>query len=394
MSNDAPASRRILVVDDSTSVRYTVVNFIKRLGYEVLEAEDGKQALEVVEAESPDLVILDIHMPQMGGLDVLRTMRAYDRFKDIPVIVLTASADMKLVRQAAALQISGYLVKSSLSAGEVRKRISAIFSTPAAAPAPTRRLSSSLSVLLADNNEQQQQLLLGLLKKWGCLVEAVDSVAELLTAFKGGAGVDLILMNENLHDETGFAAAAAIRDREQDEGAERTPIILLSSQSREDVRSSAQEAGVDAYVGKPVDPGKLFQTLEGMASVDVALADTGPTDAGEVFDGEELLERVDGDVELLQRMTALYIRDYGDLLDRIRKGVAGKDAKEVHDATHTLKGMLGNLSARRGYAIAQELEGMAMEDSEKMEEALGRLQEQSEQLSRGLTAFVVALKES
>ena len=397
MSSDENTGRRVLVVDDSVAVRYTVVNIIQRMGYQVFEAEDGRKALALVKLENPDLIILDIHMPEMGGLDVLHSLRADDRHKETPVLVLTASADMKLVRRAAALQISGYLVKSSLSSSDIRKRISEIFSTSDAPETaiPGRRLSNSLNVLLADDDKQQQQLLVGLLQKWGCLVESVASGAELIAALKKSQGLDLILLNESLHDQDGFAAAAAIRNAEGDKGSDRAAIVLLSSRAMEEVWRRAQEAGMDAYVGKPVDAGKLFQTLEGIASVDLGSIESAPAAVvgGEVFDGEELLERVDGDVELLQRMTALYTRDYGELLSRIRQAIAAGDGKDFHDATHTLKGMLGNLSAHGGYAIAQELEGMAsMEDQAKLEEAVSRLQYQAESLSRSLTVFVTALK--
>ena len=396
MTAEAKSAKSILVANDSAAVRYTVVNMVQRTGYRVLEAENGKQTLAVVEAEKPDLIILDIHMPEMGGLEVLQWLRTSDRFKELPVIVLTASADMQDVRRAAVLQISGYLVKSSLSAADIRKRIDEVFEM-ASLPqieASQRRVSQCFEVLLADDDEQEQHLLVGLLQKWGCLVEVVPTASDLLSVMATHLPFDIVLISENLADGSGIETAAVAREHEKEAGANRAVIVLLSSRPMEEIWRPAQEAGMDAYLAKPVDPGKLFETLEGMGSVDVAIAEETPrADGDTVFEGEELLERVDADVDLLQRMTALYTRDYGGLLDRLRQAIAAGDGKEFHDATHTLKGMLGNLSAHGGYAIAQELEGLeSMEDPALVEDTYSRLKEQAEKVSRSLAAFVTALK--
>jgi DNA-binding response OmpR family regulator len=77
----------ILVVDDEPSIREVVSIYLSRAGYRVLVAEDGQTALKILQQESPDLVVLDLMLPQVDGLEITRRMRATG---DIPIIMLTA----------------------------------------------------------------------------------------------------------------------------------------------------------------------------------------------------------------------------------------------------------------------------------------------------------------
>ncbi len=82
----------ILIADDRPSSRELLGLVLERAGYEVLEAEDGHQALERALAGSPDLVLLDLQMPGLDGYGVLAALRAEARFAQLPVLALTASA--------------------------------------------------------------------------------------------------------------------------------------------------------------------------------------------------------------------------------------------------------------------------------------------------------------
>ena len=83
----------ILVVDDEEPVRMLLRDTLELDAYEVADAEDGPQALETFEERRPDGVILDIMMPGMSGIDVLRDIRSRPGGADLPVILLTAAGD-------------------------------------------------------------------------------------------------------------------------------------------------------------------------------------------------------------------------------------------------------------------------------------------------------------
>ena len=93
---------RILLVDDDPSGTEPVLRYIQRSGFDVATARDGREALSALSAgESPDLILLDVSMPGMSGLELLRVLRSYLRWQGIPVILLTAYADQAAVLRTA-----------------------------------------------------------------------------------------------------------------------------------------------------------------------------------------------------------------------------------------------------------------------------------------------------
>jgi two-component system, OmpR family, alkaline phosphatase synthesis response regulator PhoP len=84
--------KKILAVDDEKHIVRLVQANLDRAGYEVVCAYDGKEALQKVEEENPDLIVLDVMMPYMDGFEVLQNLRRNPATRDIPVIMLTAKA--------------------------------------------------------------------------------------------------------------------------------------------------------------------------------------------------------------------------------------------------------------------------------------------------------------
>jgi two-component system alkaline phosphatase synthesis response regulator PhoP/two-component system response regulator VicR len=85
-------AKKILAVDDERHIVRLVQVNLERQGYEVVTAFDGKEALEKVQSEQPDLIVLDVMMPYMDGFEVLQNLKRDPSTRDIPVIMLTAKA--------------------------------------------------------------------------------------------------------------------------------------------------------------------------------------------------------------------------------------------------------------------------------------------------------------
>jgi two-component system alkaline phosphatase synthesis response regulator PhoP len=104
-------ARRVLVVDDERSIRMLCRVNLAASGIEVLEASDGRQGLELARTERPDLVLLDVMMPELDGWSVARELAADEETRDIPIVFLTARADPADRRMGEQLGGVGYVVK-------------------------------------------------------------------------------------------------------------------------------------------------------------------------------------------------------------------------------------------------------------------------------------------
>jgi two-component system chemotaxis response regulator CheY len=105
---------KLLVVDDSSTMRRIIKNTLSRLGYtEILEAEDGAQAWEIMSDESSGVGILitDWNMPEMNGLELVKKVRGEQRYKDVPIIMVTTEGGKAEVITALKAGVNNYIVK-------------------------------------------------------------------------------------------------------------------------------------------------------------------------------------------------------------------------------------------------------------------------------------------
>ena len=104
-------TKTVLTVDDSRTMRDMLMLALKDAGYRVVQAEDGVHGLEVLQAESPDIVITDINMPRMDGFGFIEGMRADPHHKATPVLVLTTESDAAKKQRARDAGATGWIVK-------------------------------------------------------------------------------------------------------------------------------------------------------------------------------------------------------------------------------------------------------------------------------------------
>lgn len=118
---------KILVVDDFPTMRRIIRNLLRDLGFEsVEEAEDGAQALERLRGGNFDFVVSDWNMPNMDGLTMLQNIRADERLKDMPVLMVTAEAKKENIIAAAQAGANGYVVKP-FTAATLEEKINQVF---------------------------------------------------------------------------------------------------------------------------------------------------------------------------------------------------------------------------------------------------------------------------
>ena len=118
---------RVLVVDDFSTMRRIVRNILRQLGFQnMVEADDGTTAWEVLSREKIDFIVSDWNMPQMTGIELLRKVRASEQFAHIPFLMVTAEAQQENIIEAVQAKVSNYIVKP-FTADTMKQKIDKIF---------------------------------------------------------------------------------------------------------------------------------------------------------------------------------------------------------------------------------------------------------------------------
>lgn len=104
-------SKRALTVDDSKTMREMVSFTLKNAGFDVLEAEDGQQAVDVLKAGKVDVIVTDLNMPNMNGLELIRALRADPVHKFTPILMLTTESDGNKKEEGKNAGATGWIVK-------------------------------------------------------------------------------------------------------------------------------------------------------------------------------------------------------------------------------------------------------------------------------------------
>jgi two-component system chemotaxis response regulator CheY len=118
---------KILVVDDFSTMRRIVKNILRQLDFNnIVEADDGSTALDILQKEKIDMVVSDWNMPKMTGLELLKAIKSDDALKDIPFLMVTAEAQQENIIEAVKSGVSNYIVKP-FTAETLGQKIDQIF---------------------------------------------------------------------------------------------------------------------------------------------------------------------------------------------------------------------------------------------------------------------------
>jgi CheY-like chemotaxis protein len=128
----------ILIVDDEPIIRELFQRVLEHEGHTIVTAGNGREALEEVRHQVPDLILLDLNMPLMDGISFLRLLRRHMDWRKIPVVVMSAMADKHNISNAGSLGVRDYMLKAGFSLGSLRNRIAKYLE-----PVPEKELASA-----------------------------------------------------------------------------------------------------------------------------------------------------------------------------------------------------------------------------------------------------------
>ena len=129
---------RILLIEDDKFLRKACEVSLKKRGLTIITASDGEEGLRQAYACSPNLILLDMLMPKLSGMETLVALKKSEQTRDIPVVILSNSSVDSNIQKAKELGAAGYLVKASLSLRELGDRVLSYLEEAASAPGASK----------------------------------------------------------------------------------------------------------------------------------------------------------------------------------------------------------------------------------------------------------------
>jgi two-component system, sensor histidine kinase and response regulator len=349
--------RKILIVDDVGAARDSLALKLKLYSYETVSVGSVDEALEQLKHSSFNLVLADELMPMRGGLDLLAVLRNDSRHARLPLILMSLfgaehdttdhehrpnAIGLKPIRAAhLASLIDQVLTGKTPHAPNLK-------SFPQA-----RDTFRGNKILLVEDNPVNQRVAQRTLQNLAAEVTIANNGAEALERV-AAASFDVILMDCQMPVMDGFTATRRIRELESSRGSKRLPIIALTANVMSEDRENCIAAGMDAHLGKPIEPAQLIEALSRFLK---ARASAPP------IDREALRALTGGDAEFERELAETFVSSGDQCLAEIMAALSVSDFDTVRKRAHSLKGASANIHARDLSQAASSLEDAVRENS-------------------------------
>ncbi len=258
---------KILTVDDSKTVRIIVKKSFKSFDCDVVEAQNGVEGLAMAAKENPDIVLLDITMPVMDGVEMLTKLKSDPELKSIPVIMLTAEAGRENVMKIAKVGVRDYIVKPFKEDVLIDKVSRVIDLRPAGESAPAQKnIDDPMDILVV---EDQPAIIEQIKSGFGHTPWEVHGVASTGEAidFCQRKVPDCILISLSIPDDAAITLFRIIRSNAK---TKYVPLFGLSVKTALEEQQRAQQAGFSTIITKPIDFGDLESKIGKAVNLDTS----------------------------------------------------------------------------------------------------------------------------
>ena len=370
----------VLVVDDNALARDAISRTVEVLGWHSQSAEGGEQAVKLFEEQlregtHPSLVLVDWMMPDQDGAAVAREIKEIAQARGaetVPTVIMVTAYDQSQVEHSPDAAFVDLVVNKPLTAAGLKKAYATLKDTQAESLGLLTELSGELlrdkTLLVVDDNLFNRDVAKTILEGAGARVELAENGRQAVTWLQNsGSSVDAVLMDVQMPVLDGLEATKLLR---QDERFNQLPFIGMSAGAYQSDIDNAMNAGMNAYLTKPINVQSALKTLAEQLGIDVASvvpasAQNSPVERNHAFfDGKAALAFW-GSEEKVAHYLRLYVSEFNEMLDQ------GID--QISAATlHKLKGGAGTIYLYRLQTALKAAE-WAIKQNEDSESALKEL---------------------
>lgn len=258
---------KILTVDDSKTVRIIVRKAFKPYDCEILEAANGVEGLAIASKQAPDLILLDVTMPVMDGVEMLTKLKSDPQLKGIPVMMLTAEGGRDNVLKIAKIGVRDYLVKPFKEDVLIEKAGRVIDLKPLSeAPAKAKSIFDPADILVVEDKPVIIQQIQEGLKHTPWKIHGVATQGEAID-FCSRTPPDMMLVSLSLPEESAFTLFRLVRTNVK---TKYTPVFALVVKTETVQQQQAQTVGFSAIITKPIDLNELETKMAKAMNLDTS----------------------------------------------------------------------------------------------------------------------------
>ena len=358
---------RVLIVDDNDTNRRILLRMCQNWRMTPIAVADATAALDQLRKASEtgppfDLVLTDASMPDIDGFTLASHIQQDRKIGSVVVMMLTSLDQTHGAKELERLGIKSFLVKPVKQSDLLDAIMLAMDGRRSDSPAPVEIQQTAaqlppLQVLLAEDSLANQKLAIGLLKRWGHTVTVANNGREAV-ALASQRKFDLILMDVQMPEMDGMEATALIQQRQAQTG-QRVPIIAMTAHAMKGDKERCLEAGMDAYVSKPVRPNDLLAAMLPFftpgAEAPARLLPVAPSQRTRPVSTPPVAHEVPPDArvdwaaarvivlqdeDLLREIVDAFLSEAESLAVELSKALTSANAREVARLAHTLKSNL------------------------------------------------------
>lgn len=413
------ASWRILVADDNELTRKLLVHLLEIRGHRVETATNGREVLELLPRGKFDLVLMDVEMPELNGLETTATIRAVETEEEklfcalseeiqddwnefprrLPILAMTAHNGESHIAECLDSGMDAYL-KKPVQAGELFAAVEDLMTWSILENRARRdmlreqelekivhRIHNPVEIppphlLVIEDNRVNQTLVRRTLEKAGYRVTVAENGEAGLDVFQSQY-VDAIIMDIQMPVLDGLQTTRLIRSQERNR---HTPIIALTSAYKLIRLEECEQAGMTRCLKKPIHPKELLAVVhefcpiqkKPIAGPHTALSRS--PQAESYFNGEQVASEMGYEPELLAELIALLLQDLPGQIQDLEESLEDHNRLIVLAVSHTIKGAISSFTTRRPFELIARIHDLA--ELSEMDEA-----------ARLFTDFTLALKQ-
>ena len=263
MNQDKQPAKHIILIEDDESLAQLIVVELQQAGYRVQTVVDGKEGLALIRRSQPDLVLLDMMLPSMSGMEILEELHQDGSLPDLPIVIVSSSGQPVETEKAKKLGVRDYLVKVNFSPREVLAKVQATLRAELVNEADHRQgaddTAAKIHLLIVEDDSLLSEVLSRQFETSGYQVSTVTNAAAARRVLASNQ-INLILLDIKLPNMNGFDFLDELK---RDDRLKNIPVIIISNLGqKEEIERGLKGGAVDYIVKADTFPEEIVKRVE------------------------------------------------------------------------------------------------------------------------------------